>query len=87
MKKVLQNVTKASLAFILLSFFMFYPPQQAEAKFWGRDTIHTPSTSADGKCWDYQCTTVYRFWINFGETCEYVLVDPDGPCSYQNISF
>lgn len=76
-----KSLTKISLILVFASALMFYPPQKAEAKFWGKDTSHTPSTSADGKCWDLQCTSVYRFWINFGTECEYVLVDPDGPCT------
>lgn len=73
-------MTKLSVGLVLLSVLMFYPPQQAEAKFWGKDVAHSPSTSADGQCYDYQCTSVYRFWIRFDGPCEYVLVDSSGPC-------
>lgn len=43
-------MAKLSVGFLFLSIFMFYPPQQTEAKFWGKDVTHSPSTSADGKC-------------------------------------
>jgi len=73
------KVTRLVVGFLLVSVFLVYPPRQAEAKFWGNETTSAPSTAADGRCWSYNCTTYYVFWIAVSSDCEYVLMG-ETPC-------
>jgi len=57
---------------LLVSFFLTAAPSVVDAKFWRPETITTPYTAADGKCWKRVEVTYYVFWIPVSTSSEYV---------------
>lgn len=51
------------VALVLTAILSVYPPQEAQARFWGKTTTEREGTAADGSCFTKECTETCRFWI------------------------
>jgi len=61
----MKRTYKRAIGFVALcSLFMVYPQQQAEAKFWGKETrVIRQGTDAGGGCYETVNTRNCAFWI------------------------